>query len=180
MRIRKEDCTGLVIDVQEKLFRVMDRGQEMLERTLILLEGMKILGLPVIVTEQYPKGLGPTLDPIRMAAVSGEPVQKMAFSCCDEPGFMSRLDNTGRKTLVICGIEAHVCVLQTVMDLTGKGFIPVVVADCTASRTRADKNVALDRMKGEGAVITTSESLLFELVREAGTDLFRAISRLVK
>jgi nicotinamidase-related amidase len=180
MRILKSDCTGLVIDVQEKLFRVMDRGDEMLERILILLKGLKILEVPVILTEQYPRGLGETLAPVISAAATSGPVQKMVFSCCDEPGFMSRLEAEHRRTVVVCGIEAHVCVLQTVVDLAGMGFAPVVVADCTTSRNPGDKIVALERMRDEGAVITTCESVLFELVREAGTDLFRAISQLVK
>jgi len=180
MRILREDCTAVVIDVQEKLFRVMDGGEAMLDRMKILLEGMQLLDIPCILTEQYPRGLGETLAPVRAALGADAPVQKMVFSCCDEPGFISSLEKTGRKTLIVCGIEAHVCVLQTVVDLCQTGYRPVVVADCIASRFSRDMEVALDRMKAEGATVTTTESLLFELLRQAGTDSFRAISRLIK
>jgi nicotinamidase-related amidase len=180
MRILKDDCAGLVIDVQEKLFRVIDGGDRMLERILILLEGLKMLGIPVLLTEQYPKGLGKTVAPVGKVLGNSRPVEKMVFSCCDEPEFQNRLKATSRKTVIICGIEAHVCVLQTVADLRQEGYLPVVIADGTGSRNPVDKQVALERMQAEGALISTMESILFELVRKAGTDLFRAISRLVK
>lgn len=180
MRIHREDCTLLVIDVQDKLFRVMDEGETMLNRLVILLEGLKLLHIPCLLTEQYPEGLGETVAPVKAALEENTPIQKMVFSCCDEPGFVSKLEQTRRKTVIICGIEAHVCVLQTVVDLRQLGYHPVVIADGIASRNQRDKEVALDRMRAEGALVSTTESLLFELVREAGTDTFRAISRLVK
>jgi len=180
MRILKEDCAGMVIDVQEKIFGVMDQKQQMLNRTLILVEGLKALSVPVLITEQYPKGLGKTLDVVSQAVAPESPVQKMVFSCCDEPVLFARLKSLKRSRVILCGIEAHVCVLQTVIDLIEKGYTPVVVADCTTSRTPDDKAVALRRMRDEGALVTTSESILFELVRESGTDLFKTISRLVK
>jgi nicotinamidase-related amidase len=180
MRIRREDSAGLVIDIQERLFPVMHGGEAMLERTRILLEGLKTLELPMLVTEQYPRGLGPTLQPVKEFLDPAGPIEKSAFSCCGEPAFLEGLDALKKRFVIICGIEAHVCVLQTVTDLIERGFLPVVVADCTTSRRIYDKDIALERMRQEGARITTSESILFELARVSGNELFRAISKLVK
>ncbi len=180
MRISAGECTGLVVDIQERLFPVMYERDELLTRVLILLEGLKLLEIPVLVSEQYPKGLGPTLQKVLDVLEPGKSVEKISFSCCGEPDFLSQLDQRDRKQVIICGIEAHVCVLQTVIDLVEMGFTPVVVADCISSRNPDDKKVAVERMRSEGAVITTSESLLFELTRVAGTPQFKQISRLVK
>lgn len=180
MRIEKEDSTGLVIDIQERLFPHMDQHQMLLENTTILLKGLAALGVPVLLTEQYPRGLGPTLEEIRLAPGIPDPITKDAFSCCDEPAFRMALEQTTRRKVIICGIEAHVCVLQTVIDLVEYGYVPVVVADCIATRKARDKEVALERMWKEGAIVTTMESILFELARVSGTEEFRTISRLVK
>jgi len=180
MRIKREACVGLVVDIQEKLFFHMDQRDELLKRCLILLEGLQVLKVPLLVTEQYPKGLGPTLEQLSGALEWNHPIEKIAFSCCDEPAFLKSLDTTNRNTLIICGIEAHVCVLQTVIDLIGSGYNAVVVADCISSRKAEDKRIALERIHAEGAMITTYESILFELTRVAGTDEFKAISRLIK
>jgi len=158
----------------------MDQKDELLKRCLILLEGLQVLKVPLLLTEQYPKGLGPTLEQISAAMERNHPIEKIAFSCCDEPSFQNSLEQSNRNTLIICGIEAHVCVLQTIIDLTGSGYKPVVVADCISSRNADDKRIALERMRAEGAMITTCESILFELTRVAGTDEFKAISRLIK
>jgi nicotinamidase-related amidase len=180
MRILKESSTGLVIDIQERLFPVMDNRDEMLRKCSILLEGLRVLGIPVMVTEQYPRGLGATLQQVSDLISPFEPMEKIAFSCCGDAGFRSALQQAGPEYVIICGIEAHVCVLQTVIDLVEDGFKPVVVADCTSSRDPGDKAVAMDRMRDTGAVVTTCESILFELTREAGTDQFKSISKLVK
>lgn len=180
MRINKEECTGLVIDIQERLHPHMDQAEELLHRTGILLQGLQILEVPVMLTEQYPEGLGGTVQEIKQVLAEFHPIRKVAFSCCDEPAYLMALERTTRWKVIICGIETHVCVLQTVIDLAANGFTPVVVADCTTSRKQGDKAVALERMRQEGAILTTMESILFELARVSGTDEFRAISRLVK
>ena len=180
MRISARECTGLVVDIQERLFPVMHERDELLNRVLILLEGLKLLEIPVLLSEQYPRGLGPTLQNVLDVLEPNKTVEKISFSCCGEPDFLSQLNQRDRKQVIICGIEAHVCVLQTVIDLVDMGFTPVVVADCISSRNPDDKKVAVERMRSEGAVITTSESLLFELTRVAGTPQFKQISRLVK
>ena len=180
MRISKEACSGLVIDIQEKLFLHMDQKDELLRKCLILLKGLQVLKVPVMITEQYPKGLGPTLDQVNQAVGLVNPIEKISFSCCHEPAFVESLEHFKRNTIIICGIEAHVCVLQTVIDLIDSGYKPVVVADCVSSRNGEDKRISLERMQVEGAVITTCESILFELARVAGTDEFKVISGLVK
>ena len=180
MRINREDCTGLVVDIQEKLFPHMNGKDTLLGKCSILLEGLKVLGVPLMVTEQYPKGLGSTIGPLKDILDQQEPFEKMAFSCCDEPAFRLALERSGHSQIIICGIEAHVCVLQTTVDLLELGYHPVVVADCIDSRNPGDKAIALERMRREGALITSCESILFELARMAGTDEFRKISSLVK
>jgi len=179
MRIERAISAGLVIDIQEKLFPHMDKKELFLKKCTILIKGLKVLGIPVVVTEQYPKGLGATIPEIS-ELLDREPIEKMAFSCCDEPAVLQSSPVKDRKTIILCGIEAHVCVLQTVVDLVGSGYNAVVVEDCISSRSSEDKRVAVERMRGEGAQVTTCESILFELARISGTDEFKAISRLVK
>lgn len=158
----------------------MEGKDELLRKCLLLIEGLKILDVPLHLTEQYPRGLGPSLDVISTAIGPLTAIEKATFSCCDEPEYLSTLKDSGRKTVIVCGIEAHVCVLQTVVDLQSSGYKAVVVEDCISSRNPVDKRVAIQRMRAEGAVITTCESILFELTRISGTDEFKAISRLVK
>jgi hypothetical protein len=180
MRIKKEASAGLVIDIQAKLFPHMDQREAFLKKCTLLLEGLNVLGVPLLVTEQYPKGLGGTVEEIARLVGPDPPVEKMAFSCCDEPSVLQSAVLKSHKTLIVCGIEAHVCVLQTVVDLIAAGYTAVVVEDCITSRNGEDKRVAVERMRQEGAVVTTCESILFELARVAGTDSFKAISRIVK
>jgi hypothetical protein len=180
MRIDRKECTGLVVDIQDRLFPHMSGKDALLKRCLILLEGLKVLQIPLLVTEQYPSGLGSTIEQVRRVLEPQAIIEKTAFSCCGEPAFRSALVQSGRSSVIICGIEAHVCILQTAVDLLEEGYLPVVVADCTGSRDPADKEIALERMRAEGAVISSCESILFELARVAGTDQFKAISRLVK
>jgi nicotinamidase-related amidase len=180
MRIERKHSAGLVIDIQEKLYPHMDHKEELLRRTSMLLEGLRVLQIPLVITEQYPKGLGTTLEPVSQFFEKEQVLEKITFSCCDEPKVADKLKSLDRSTILVCGIEAHVCVLQTVLDLIGLGYRPVVVEDCISSRNPADLRVAVKRMRSEGAVITTCESLLFELARVAGTDEFKAISKLVK
>ena len=180
MRIRKENSIAVVIDIQEKLFPHIADNEELIRKNEILLEGLKALEIQVVVTEQYKKGLGETIEPIASKLGEFTGIEKIAFSCCDEPNFTLTLENSSRRNVIISGIEAHVCVLQTVIDLIDKAYLPVVVEDCISSRNSNDKKIAIERMRQEGAIITTCESLLFELCQKAGTPTFKAISKLVK
>jgi nicotinamidase-related amidase len=180
MRIKANDSILVVIDVQEKLFNVMDAKEKLETRCLTLIRGAGLLEVPMIATEQYPRGLGPTLPSLAEAMPSFSPVEKMTFSCMDEPAFMEALELSGKRQVLICGIESHVCVLQTVVDLKASGYQPVVLADACSSRNPEDKKVAVDRMRDEGALVSTVESVLFELTRTAENRVFREISRLIK
>lgn len=180
MRIIKEQSSGLIIDVQEKLYPHIYKHDIISRNTAILIRGLKILDIPVILTQQYTAGLGETIPAIKEAMSEYTPIEKNSFSCCDEPAFMESLNRLGKKNVIIAGIEAHVCVLQTTLDLIENNFIPVVIENCISSRKNRDKKTAVERMRQEGAVISTYESILFELTRFAGTSQFKEISRLVK
>ncbi len=180
MRILAEDSIGLIIDMQERLYPLITGHDQITKNTGILIEGLKALGIKIMVTEQYTRGLGFTIEPLKGLLHSIEFIEKQAFSCCDEPRFYEDLALTNPKWVIVAGIESHVCVLQTVIDLLANGFRPVVVEDCVGSRRPNDKTMAIGRMRAEGATITTYESLLFELLRFSGTDVFKKISKLVK
>jgi hypothetical protein len=180
MRILRDRTAGLVIDIQEKLFPFISGNEALSLNAGILIRGLQVLRIPILVTEQYTRGLGPTIQPIQQFFNGEVPIEKLAFSCCDDTSFMDHLTALNKKFIVITGIESHVCVLQTTIDLLEKDFIPVVVEDCISSRRLNDKQMAVARMRRMGAVITTYESVLFELLRYSGTEEFKAISKLVK
>ncbi len=169
-----------MIDVQEKLFPFMHDKDALLNRIQILIEGLKVLNVSLLTTEQYTKGLGTTLPSIIQANPSLQALEKMSFSCCDDDTILKTLATFGKKNIILFGIEAHICVLQTALDLKAKGYMPVVVEDCISSRKSNDKDIAVKRMLHEDIMITTSESILFELTRYAGTDQFKGIARLIK
>jgi len=166
--------------MQSVLYPFIHDHEQLTHNAEILVKGLKVLDVPLILTQQYTKGLGDTIIPIKEAAGNLKHVEKTSFSCCDEPMFNEILAVTAKRYVIILGIEAHVCVMQTVIDLIERGFIPVVVEDCVASRNIIDKSVAIERMRKEGALVTTFESLLFELLQYSGTDTFKQISNLVK
>jgi hypothetical protein len=180
MRILADETVGLIIDMQERLYPYIADHDELTRRTGILIEGLKALDVKILGTEQYTKGLGLTIAPLREMLQEIEFVEKQAFSCCDEPTFYGQLSLVNPRYVILAGIETHVCVLQTCIDLIDNGFHPVVVEDCVGSRNPNDKNIAIRRMQQEGAMITTSESILFELLRFSGTEEFKKISKLVK
>lgn len=180
MRITKNNSIGVVIDMQSRLYPFIHEHEQLTKNSSVLIRGLKEIGIPLVVTQQYTRGLGDTIDRIKEVLGEYEHIEKMAFSCCDEPAFNEDLAVAAMKYVIIAGIETHVCVLQTVVDLLASGYLPVVVEDCVSSRRINDKQMAIARMRQEGAVITTYESILFELLRYSGTDQFRAISKLVK
>ena len=176
MKIKAKDTIAIVVDYQERLMPVMYEKEALLKNTAILLNGLKELGVPIAVTQQYTKGLGETVNEITTAAGTEEYVEKISFSAYE--GVKEKIRD--KKYIIICGIETHICVLQTVIDLKAAGFIPVIVENCVSSRKENDKKIALQRMKEEGAIITTYESVLFELLKEAGTEKSKKIQRLIK
>ena len=183
VRIKKEETAALVVDIQERLIPVIDQGAEVVRRNVILLEGLKILGVPRVFMRQYPKGLGDIVPEIREAAGEYVPFDKLAYSAMKDAPLaaeMERLRGTGVKSVLVCGVESHVCVLQTCIDLKEAGFLPVLVVDAVGSRSAFEKEIGLKRAMQEGVLLTTAEAVLFELLEVAGTEAFKAISKLVK
>lgn len=190
MHISVEDTSCLVIDYQERIVPAMTKWEELIANSQKLLKGLRILGVPMIITGQYTKGLGLNLPEIFDAAGTKEYIDKLTFSSYEVPEVQNFLANrwncvAGRedgknRNVLLCGIEAHVCVLQTAIDLKEAGYTPILVTDCISSRKAGDKEIALIRARQEGVLLTTSEAILFELTRQAGTDIFKQISKLVK
>jgi nicotinamidase-related amidase len=180
-KILTADNTVLVaIDFQERLFPVMHDKEKLLENVLKMIKGAQVLEIPIVLTEQYPKGLGPTLPEIKELLPDVAPIEKTCFSCCDEGNFNRALESMKRKQVLICGIEAHICVYQTTMALMAAGYEVQVVADCVSSRDPENRMVSLFKMGSAGVSPTTVEMALFELLKVAKGDAFKAISNIVK
>lgn len=170
----------VAIDFQDRIFRVMHDKERLIQNVLRLIRGVQVLEMPVIVTEQYPAGLGPTLPEIAELLPGVKPVEKRSFSCCDEERFRQVLEALNRKQVIIAGIEAHVCVYQTAMALLRLGYEVQVVVDCVSSRQLENKEVSLTRMNSTGISLTTMEMALFELLKVAQGEKFKQISNIVK
>jgi nicotinamidase-related amidase len=180
MRILKQNIAVLVIDIQEKLFPAMAGKEELLANCLKLIKGLQILRIPLVVTQQYSKGLGETIPEIASQIQNFSFIEKRDFSCCGEPSVLSRIGELEAKNIIICGIESHVCVLQTALDLKESGFNPVIVMDAVSSRHPASIDLAKERFRYENIMMTSTESILFELTRSSAAPEFKAISILVK
>jgi nicotinamidase-related amidase len=195
-RIKRDETLLAVIDLQERLLPAMYGGEKLTALSARMIRGCRVLGTPVLATQQYTRGLGATVGAIAAAltealpadkdgagAVSAAafvPIEKTRFSAAGEPEFMRRLKASGKKSILVCGVEAHVCVLQTVLDLLAGGFDVFFVSDLISARKRGDARAAFHRMTAAGAVETSYESALFELLEGAGESGFRQISGLVK
>ncbi len=177
--IKRDDCIFLLIDIQEKFLPVIYDIQCVIDNSNKLVQGSSILNIPLLVTEQYPKGLGRTVDEIKLKN-DQQIIEKISFDCfeCDE--FVRIIDQLNRKSLVVFGIEAHVCVLKTVLSALSRGYEVHLIADAVSSRTQRNRDIAIERMRQSGAFIASTEMILFQLMVEAGTDEFKAISKLVK
>ena len=178
-RLTPQNVTLVVIDVQEKLMNVMPRRTETLAAIQKLIVAARVLKLPTLVTAQYIKGLGPVCVEIARATSDITPLEKKTFSCCGSEEFLRAVKDLRRQRIILCGIEAHVCVQQTAIDLM-KDYFVYIAADAIASRHETDYTVAIERMRECGAVITTVESAVFELLRESGTEQFKQILPLFK
>lgn len=183
MRFDRNRTVLVVIDVQEKLMPAIDRASEVERNIDRLVRGCHLLGVPAILTEQYVRGLGPTVPSVRAAFEQTQgyaPVEKSRFSAHGCEAFVTRLASLGRTQVVVAGVETHVCVAQTVHDLIGAGLTVAIAADAVSSRTAENREIALRRLAQEGALFTSTEMILFELLVVSGTDEFRAVSRLVR
>lgn len=178
--LKRENTALLIIDVQERILGVMRNHEDLIDNILKLIKGAKILGVPIYYTEQYPKGLGSTVPVLKKELDSSEAIQKMSFSCSGAGELFKELAANNLSQVIVCGIESHVCVQQTALDLIANGFQVDLPADAVSSRKELDYNMALERMRKHGAEVTTTEVVLFELLEVCGTPEFKLISKLVK
>lgn len=179
-RARRSDVALLVIDLQERLLPAILQGDRVVEQSRKMILAARLLGIPIVATEQYPRGIGATRADVREALGEGEVVEKLTFSCCGAETFRARWEAIGRRVALLCGIETHVCVLQTALDLLEGGGDVIVLADATGSRRAEDRDVALRRLRDAGATVATVESAIFELLERAGTPEFKEALKLVK
>ena len=175
-----EESACVVIDIQERLAPAISDNTRTIANTVKFVKGLHILQVPVVVVRQYPKGLGDVVPELRQALGQYTPLDKTTFSAYREPAVVEHLRALGKKNLFVVGMEAHVCVLQSVVDFINAGYKTHVLADCVSSRNPYDKEIALRRAEKEGAYLTTCETVLFELLERAGGSIFKAISDLVK
>ena len=174
--LERDRAALLIVDVQEAFRPAVGEFEQVARNAAILAEGARILGLPVVLTEQYPRGLGETVPEVARATQGVPRLEKTVFSAVRADGF----DLDGRDQALVCGIETHVCVSQTTLDLLGEGVEVHVAADASSSRTAANRRVGLAKMERAGAVLSSVETALFELLGAAGSDEFKAIQGLVK
>ncbi len=178
--LQPDDTALIIIDVQGKLATLMHEKERLFQNLTRLIRGAQILEIPIVLTEQYPQGLGETAPEIKALMPDVQPIIKMSFSCCGEEAFLDAIEELDREQLLVAGIESHVCVYQTVADLLDAGYNVEVVADAVSSRTAENYKLGLSRMDDMGAWLTSTEMALFELLRVAGTPTFKEISKLVK
>jgi nicotinamidase-related amidase len=178
--LNTENTVLVLIDFQERLFPVISAKEKLLQNVVKLIKGAQVLEVPVILTEQYPKGLGPTIPEIKELLPGLKPIEKVCFGCCDNEEFNKALESLKRKQVLVAGIEAHICVYQTAMALARKGYEVHLVTDGVSSREPENKAVALTRMSASGINLTSTEMALFELLKAAGGDKFKQISNIVK
>lgn len=179
--LETENAALVVIDVQEKLCQAMDEKvlKHLVKNAGILMDAAAELNIPIVVTEQYVKGLGETLAELKNRATAPA-LEKMTFSCCGDAAFVEKMNALGKKQIIIVGMECHVCVLQTVIELLDAGFIVHLVRDAVMSRKKDNWLVGIETARAAGAVITSTEAALFQLLKVAGTEEFKKLSKLVR
>jgi nicotinamidase-related amidase len=191
-RLNAQNAALVVVDIQEKLIHAVQEEARLVKSCETLIKGCRILGLPILYTQQYTKGLGPTIpsiidaatvnmdDPAGSAPTEFAFIDKTSFSVMGEPAFQKQWKTHGKPQAIVCGIEAHVCVLQSVFDMLDKEFDVFLACDAVSSRSASDCANALNRAAAEGAVVTTVETILFELMKDAGHPKFKEVSKLIK
>jgi len=181
LELFKDNNTVFVlVDVQGKLAKLMHESSELITNLEKLIQGLRILDIPILWVEQYPKGLGATVEELAQHLSGLEPIDKMSFSACKNEVFMKALKETNRQQVLVAGIESHICVYQTSVDLKMLGYEVQVVADAVSSRTLQNKEIGLEGMKSNGVSWTSVEMALFELIQVAGGEQFKKISKLIQ
>lgn len=178
--VDRSDAVLVLMDMQESLASAMERRDAVVRTSALLARVVRLLDVPLIVTRQYPEGLGDTVQALREAVGETVTVDKVTFSCLAEPAFAERLGALGRRQVLIAGMETHICVAQTALALLAEGYRVHVVADAVCSRRSMDHEVALERLRAAGAEITVAESVIYEALGRAGTPEFREVLAQVK
>ena len=175
-----QQCCLTVVDIQGKLAQLMHGKETLFKNIQILVQAAKILDIPILWCQQCPDALGPTVPEIAQFLEDNETINKAAFSCCGEEHFNTELKDLAREQILLCGIETHVCLYQTAVDLLRQDFHVEIIADAVSSRALENKQIALNRMASEGAKISCTEMALFELLKTAEHPKFRQIAKLIK
>jgi nicotinamidase-related amidase len=175
-----QQCCLTVVDVQGKLAQIMHGREALFKNVQILVQAAKILDIPILWCQQCPDALGQTIPEIAQLLEGDEPINKAAFSCCGEEKFNTKLKELARKQVLLCGIETHVCIYQTAVDLLRQDLHVEVIADAVSSRALENKQIALNRLAAEGAKVSCTEMLLFELLKTAEHPQFKQVAKLIK
>jgi nicotinamidase-related amidase len=178
--LNKDNSVLVIVDIQDKLAVVMEQKEKVTKNCLHIIETAKLLGIPMILTEQYPKGLGQTISGIKEALPEYNPLEKVTFDCCKGDGFLQKIASLRKTHIILTGMETHVCVLQTCLGLMGKGYFVHLVSDAVCSRKKDDFKTGRKMMRDAGAVLTCTETVLFQLLEKAGTPEFKAISKRIR
>ncbi|MCD6394384.1 MAG: hydrolase [Planctomycetes bacterium] len=175
-----EKCCLAVVDVQGKLAQLMDGKESLFANIEVLIKAAKALEIPILWCQQNPRALGPTVPQLAELLDGVEPVDKMSFSCCGDAGFIDKLNALKTADVILCGIEAHICVYQTAMDLLDRDLNVHLIADAVSSRTAANRQIAIQRLTAEGANLSSTEMILFELLKTAEHPEFKELCGLIK
>ncbi len=178
--LETEKCALVVIDLQGKLAQLMDKKETLFANIKTLIQSAKLLDIPIIYCQQCPKALGPTIEEVAELLTNIEPINKESFSCCLNEEFNHKLKSLNKEQIILCGIEAHVCVYQSAADLSNQGKEVVVISDAVSSRTAENKQTAVEAMRQMGIKISSTEMLLFELLKSASHPQFKTIAKLIK
>lgn len=178
--LQKDQTIFVLVDVQGKLAQIVNESEKLHTNLEKLIKGLQVLDIPILWLEQYPEGLGPTTSSLADLLKGQDPIAKMTFSAAGNKEFMKQLEDTGRKQILIAGIETHICVYMTAADLVKQGYEVEVIADAVTSRTEANKQIGLQKMKDLGVAATCVETALYELIGQAGTDEFKKVLKIIK
>ncbi len=178
--LHESDAILVIVDIQERLASAMNEKPKVIANCLHLINIAELFQIPVFITEQYPKGLGSTVTEIKEALQTYGPMEKITFNCCKGPDFLNRIVSSGRKKIILTGMETHICVLQTCLGLIQEGYFVHIVNDAVCSRKHENYMTAIEFMRDAGAIITCTETILFQLLEKAGTEEFKIISKRIK
>ncbi|MBU0615289.1 MAG: hydrolase [Nanoarchaeota archaeon] len=178
LKMDRGDCVLVVVDIQDKFVQAINDLPKIIENTIKIIQAFQIMGVPIIVTEQYPKGLGKSVSKIQKELKKYDPIEKITFDCYANKEFVKKISRF--KNIILAGIEAHVCITQTALGALEQGFNVYLVKDAISSRKESDKKIAISRLKQEGAKVVSTEMVIFELLGKAGTEEFKKIQKIIK